>query len=225
MPSALPPAVWRSRIRSFAQQPVCVGNGRLAMISSAITRRESLIALGAAASSLVVWEGATWTAAAAPNLARRRVLRVAHLTDVHVQPERRAGDGMTACLHHVQQLADRPEPIFTGGDSIMDSFEADDARTTLPWDPWHRVLKDETSIAVRSCIGNRDVWGWAKSKSKTTGDEPNWGKRRAVEMLRLDERYYTFAQAGWQFIVLARIQPRSDGREGYTAYLDEPQRA
>jgi 3',5'-cyclic AMP phosphodiesterase CpdA len=157
------------------------------------------------------------------NAARKRALRVAHLTDIHVEPERRAGEGMAACLHHVQQLADEPELIVTGGDSVMDSFEADDARTTLQWDLWRRVLASDCSTSVRSCIGNHDVWGWAKSKSKTTGNEPTWGKKRAVEMLRLEERYYAFSQAGWQFIVLDSTQPLPDGSEGYTAHVDEVQ--
>ncbi|MCU0299045.1 MAG: metallophosphoesterase, partial [Candidatus Nanopelagicales bacterium] len=151
------------------------------------------------------------------------MLRVAHLTDIHVQPQQRAGEGMAACLRHLQQLADQPELILTGGDSIMDSLAADDARTRLQWDLWHKVLRDECSLPVRSCIGNHDVWGWEKSKSKTTGNEPGWGKQRAVDMLRIDERYYTFAQGGWHFIVLDSTQPPPDGGEGYVAGVDEAQ--
>jgi 3',5'-cyclic AMP phosphodiesterase CpdA len=153
----------------------------------------------------------------------RRALRIAHLTDIHVQPERRAGEGMSACLHHVQELADKPDLIVTGGDSIMDSFAVDDARAKLQWDLWNKVLRDQCSIPVRSCIGNHDIWGWAKSKSKTTGDEPNWGKKRAIEMLRLADRYYSFPQAGWQFVVLDSTQPKPDGSEAYMAGLDERQ--
>ncbi len=154
--------------------------------------------------------------------ARKRSLRVAHLTDVHVQPELRAGEGLAACLEHVQKLSDRPELIITGGDHVMDSFEADDARTALQWNLWNTVLKKECDIPSHSCIGNHDVWGWAKSKSKTTGQEPNWGKRRATEMLQLGQRYYTFSQAGWQFIVLDSIHD-VPGQEFYIGQLDEAQ--
>ena len=194
------------------------------MQNSGITRRDSIITLGAAAAGLLTWGTTPRTAdATAPNAVRKRALRIAHLTDIHVEPELRAGEGMAACLHHVQQLADKSDLIVTGGDSVMDSFEADDARTTLQWDLWHSVMKNECSTPVRSCIGNHDVWGWAKSKSKTTGDEPTWGKKRAIEMLRLEDRYYSFSQAGWQFIVLDSTQPLPDGSEGYTANLDEAQ--
>jgi Icc protein len=194
------------------------------MTNNTLTRRETLGLLGA--SALAVAAGGALTSsirAEVPAPMRKRALRVAHLTDLHVQPERRALEGMTACLHHVQKLADPVELILTGGDSIMDSFDADDARTTLQWDIWHKVLKNENSLPIRSAIGNHDVWGWSKSKSKTSGKESNWGKKRSVEMLKLEERYYTFTQGGWNFIVLDSIQPLSDNREGYTAHVDEQQ--
>lgn len=156
-----------------------------------------------------------------PTPARKRSIRIAHLTDIHVQPERKADQGMIACLHHVQRLRDKPDLILTGGDSIMDSFESTDSRTKLQWDIWHRNLKDECSLPVKSAIGNHDIWGWKKSRSKATGEEPNYGKKRATEMLRLDERYYSFDQGGWHFIVLDSTQ--SDGGEGYRAFLDDEQ--
>lgn len=162
--------------------------------------------------------------APSPNNARRRVLRFAHLTDIHVQPERRGREGFIACLQHVQSLSEPPELIITGGDSIMDSFEADDARTQLQWDLWHDILRNECSIPVKSCIGNHDLWGWNKQKARTTGEEPNYGKQRAMDNLKLDERYYSAALpgAGWTLIVLDSTQPREGG--GYAAYLDEAQR-
>jgi Icc protein len=195
-----------------------------AMHDNRVTRRESIIALGTSVAGLLTPPAILQTAVAGtPAAGRKRALRVAHHTDIHVQPERRARDGMIACLHHVQQQRDKPDLIVTGGDSIMDSFAADDARTKLQWDLWTSVLKNECSTPVRSCIGNHDVWGWAKSKSKTTGDEPSWGKKRAIEMLRIEDRYYTFSQAGWRFIILDSTQLRPDGGDGYTAHLDEPQ--
>jgi 3',5'-cyclic AMP phosphodiesterase CpdA len=190
-----------------------------------LSRRDALLGLSAATIAAAAGTlGSTSALGAAPTAApRRRSLRVAHLTDIHVQPELRAAEGMAACFRNVQQLAEPPELILTGGDSVMDSFEADDARTQLQWDLWTSVLKNDCSLDVRSCIGNHDVWGWSKSKSRTTGAEPNWGKRRAVEMLHLEERYYSFDRAGWRFIVLDSTQPLADGVEGYKAFLDEPQ--
>ncbi len=194
------------------------------MTNLSLTRRETLSLLGASAIGAAAWGGISLPAHAQEiNPNRKRALRVAHLTDLHVQPELRATEGMAACLHHVQQLPEAPQLILTGGDSIMDSFDADDARTKLQWDIWHNVLKQDCSVPVRSAIGNHDIWGWNKKSSKTTGEEPNYGKLRSTEMLKLDNRFYTFEQGGWQFIVLDSTQPLSDDREGYTAHVDEEQ--
>jgi 3',5'-cyclic AMP phosphodiesterase CpdA len=154
----------------------------------------------------------------------RRVLRVAHITDIHVQPERRAGEGMAACLKHVQSLDEAPGLILTGGDHVMDAAAQGRDRTKLQWDLWSRVLRAENSIPVRSCIGNHDIWGWNQSKSGARGDEPDYGKKWAVEALGLPHRYYSFSQAGWHFITLDGVQPAGPRGEGsHSAYLDEEQ--
>jgi 3',5'-cyclic AMP phosphodiesterase CpdA len=194
------------------------------MRDTLITRRDSIISMGAAAAGLVAWsESPRWANAETSAASRKRAIRVAHLTDLHVQPELRAAEGMGACLRHVQELVDKPGLILTGGDSVMDSFEADDARTALQWKIWTDVLKGDCSIPVRSCIGNHDVWGWDKARSKTSGSEPNWGKNRATEMLGLDQRFYTFSQAGWQFVVLDSVHSPPAGHGGYTGMLDDEQ--
>jgi Icc protein len=151
---------------------------------------------------------------------RKRVLRFAHLTDIHVQPELRAGDGMSACFKHVQSQADKPELILTGGDHVMDSMAADAARTRLQWNLFKKKVKDECSLAIESCIGNHDVFGWTKSSSKATGDEPTYGKNMAMEMLGFAKPYRTFDRAGWRFIVLDSIFPH---KESYIGRLDDTQ--
>lgn len=186
-------------------------------MSDRITRREAVKVIGAAA----ILGSVPFSARAQAPVHRKRSIRIAHLTDIHVQPERKADEGLIACLRHVQSHADKPELILTGGDSVMDSFEADDARTRLQWDLWHRYFKSECSLPIKSAIGNHDIWGWNKKRSKTTGDEANHGKKRAIEMLRLDQRYYSFDRAGWRFLVLDSTQPH--GEHGYRAFLDEEQ--
>jgi hypothetical protein len=163
----------------------------------------------------------------APSVAgqRKRALRVAHLTDIHVQPERGAGDGFAACLHHVQSQPDRPDVIFTGGDSIMDSMSKDAARTQLQWDLWRDVLKADCSLPVFSAVGNHDIWGWNKRRSSTTGDEALWGKKWATDALRLDRSYHSFDRSGWHFIFLDSILPEHDEttKQHYMAGLDDGQ--
>ncbi len=152
---------------------------------------------------------------------RKRVLRFAHLTDVHVKPERGAGQGMAAALQHAQSLDDPPEMIFTGGDGIMDALAATRSRTKQQWQLWNSILKSECSLPLEHCIGNHDIWGWSKSKSETTGDEPLWGKQWALEAYGLEKSYRSYDRAGWHFIVLDSIQLRPQG--GYVAVLDDEQ--
>jgi len=188
--------------------------------SSLLSRRGLMrtAVAGAAAGALPV----PTARAAVPTPARsaKRVLRIAHLTDIHVQPERKGGEGMAACLHHVQSLRDRPDVIFTGGDLVMDSSGADEARTRLQWDLFQRVLKAENGLPVEHCIGNHDVWGIHKKDSKTTGSEPLYGKKWALEVCGLETRYRSFERAGWHFIVLDSTFVTENG---YKGRLDEEQ--
>ena len=46
----------------------------------------------------------------------KRVLRFAHPTDIHVQPELRGAQGMDQAFKHLMGLKDKPEMILVGGD-------------------------------------------------------------------------------------------------------------
>ena len=158
-----------------------------------------------------------------PTSQRKRALRVAHMTDFHIQPELAADQGSTAAFHHMQALADRPELVLTGGDHVMDTFEHDFDRSKALWDLWTKIRKDHCSLAIESAIGNHDIWGWNKSKSKTTGTEKTWGKSWALEMLGLSAPYRSFDRAGWHFIILDTVHVDPADANGYIGALDEPQ--
>jgi 3',5'-cyclic AMP phosphodiesterase CpdA len=161
------------------------------------------------------------TASPAPGATeRRRVLRLAHLTDIHVQPDGKAIDGLAACLEHVHHLPDRPDLILNGGDSIMDAMGRDERAVAAQWEVWDRVLRKCCSLPIVHCIGNHDVWGLHKERSRTTGAESMYGKRWPQERFGLAERFFSFDRAGWHFVVLDSTFPRDDG---YTARLDEAQ--
>lgn len=151
---------------------------------------------------------------------RKRVLRLAHLTDIHVQPERHAKQGLAACLRHVQAQKDRPDLILSGGDTIMDGFEQTKERTQTQWTLLKQVLKEECRTPIEFCIGNHDIWGWHKERSKTTGDEPGYGKTWAMDEFGIAERFRSFDRAGWHFVVLDSVFPKGNG---YTARLDDAQ--
>jgi 3',5'-cyclic-AMP phosphodiesterase len=146
-----------------------------------------------------------------PRPNRKRVLRLAHLTDVHVYSERMSAQGFAECLNHVQAQHDQPEMIFFGGDNVMnvdgDGRNTADEQLRI----WNKVLKDHCSLPYKIVVGNHDV----------LANNPVDGKRWAVDSYGLPNRYYSFEQAGWNFIVLDSTFPLE---EGYKGRLDEEQR-
>ncbi len=194
-------------------------------MSSRVTRRKVLQTGGIAAAAALLGgrlmpRAAADPPATQPSGPRRPVLRIAHLTDIHVQPERRAAEGLTACLHHVQSQPDKPDLILTGGDLVMDTLGADFDRTKLQWNLFTRVLKDECGLPVEHCLGNHDIWGWDRKESGATGDEPQYGKKWALDVLGLESPYRSFERAGWHFVVLDSVSP---GANVYLGRLDEAQ--
>jgi 3',5'-cyclic AMP phosphodiesterase CpdA len=143
----------------------------------------------------------------------KRLLRLAHLTDVHVQPELQAGDGFSACLQHVQQGDDPPTLILFGGDNVMNVDAAANVgeRAEIQWKVWDTVLKEQCKLPYRICVGNHDV----------LGNKQDSGKAWAVEKYGLERSYYSFDQNGWHFIILDSTEPQASG--GYKARLDDAQ--
>jgi 3',5'-cyclic AMP phosphodiesterase CpdA len=160
---------------------------------------------------------------AAPAGSRKLSLRVAHLTDIHVEPELHAAEGLAAALHHVQSLDRKPELILTGGDHVFDCFAHDEARTKLQWELLHKVFKGENSLPVQHTIGNHDVWGWNKGKSKTSGNEPMWGKKWTMDQFGMARTYHSFDQSGWHFVCLDSIDHDPANPDGYVGNLGEEQ--
>lgn len=192
-------------------------------MSVRLDRRDLIRTAGGVGAGLLL-PGCASTAPAAspPATTRKRTLRFAHLTDIHLKPERGADAGFIAALHHAQSLDDPPTMLFNGGDAIMDALGQTAERTTTQWDLWHKITADHCALPIEHCIGNHDIWGWYTSKSGTTGDEPGWGKASALDQLGLDKPYRSFDRAGWHFVVLDSVQLR-EGGGAYVARLDDAQ--
>lgn len=154
------------------------------------------------------------------NSQRRRALRFAHVTDVHIMPERRAADGFRALLDHLQAVPDAPEFVIFGGDQIHDAFAQTEARSRMQFDLWAEVTESHLRLPARYVMGNHDIWGWNLERSRTTGEEPRHGKAWAREVFGMESDYYAFEAGGWKLIVLDSTHPRGTS---YVAQLDEPQ--
>lgn len=150
----------------------------------------------------------------------RRSLRIAYLTDIHIQPELQAPEGLTACLRNLRSLSDQPDLIINGGDAIMDALGATEERTQLQWKLWNELMKDMPE-RVEHCLGNHDIWGWNKTKSHTTGKEPLFGKTWAMTSLGMEKPYRSFDAGSWHFVILDSTFPNEE--KIYEARLDEEQ--
>ena len=93
--------------------------------SAESSRRDVLKGAAGLAAAVLAGSGSLRPASGAtsPPGGRRRVLRIAHLTDIHVQPELHAGEGMAACLRHAQEHY-KPDLVINTGDAIFDSMAA-----------------------------------------------------------------------------------------------------
>lgn len=151
----------------------------------------------------------------ANNFKKKKTLRFAHITDVHMQPGFKAPKGFEKCLHHIQNQKEPVNFIMNGGDTIMDALHTKKHKVKKQWRIYNEVLKNECSLKVFNCLGNHDVWG--------IGDHDLLaGKSWAFDMMQLEKGYYSFDAGGWHFIVLDSIHQRED-ESWYMAKLDEVQ--
>ncbi|MBL7727326.1 MAG: metallophosphoesterase [Dinghuibacter sp.] len=162
---------------------------------------------------------------AAPELTfadagKKKPLRFAHITDIHVQPGIIPETGMAKALHHVQQSPYKPSFIINTGDSVMDTLKTDRAATQQQWNLFTGILAKENSLPIHHAIGNHDVWGWFIKENRPESD-PLYGKEWVKQALHLPERFYRFDKGNWTFVVLDSTQNNPAG--GYIAYIDEVQ--
>lgn len=178
--------------------------------------RRTLLKNAGLLSVITAFPGLKSFADAGANKARMQVLRFAHLTDVHLEPELNAPKGFQSCLHHLQSQQSQPSFILSGGDCIFDALQQPKDRVETQWSLWNNILRAENSLPVEYCIGNHDCWGFGQTS------DPLYGKKYALEKMHLQKPYRSFDKAGWHFIILDSIQPKADG-SWYTCMLDEEQ--
>jgi Icc protein len=175
---------------------------RFSDMSTPDISRRDIIRAGVIAGTGIV--AASALAAAAPQ---PRPFRVAHLTDMHVQPELRAGEGYAAALASLVKLDPQPDLIITGGDHVMDSTDQSLARAKAQWDVYNREIA-RIKRPIHSILGNHDVFGWGvrEISDQTVG----YGKELALDQLEMTRAYYSFEAGGWKFIMLDSMTRRDN---------------
>jgi 3',5'-cyclic AMP phosphodiesterase CpdA len=128
------------------------------------------------------------------------VLRVAHLTDVHLKGQFDAPEKFTRCLHHVQQQFPKVDFILNGGDIVFDMNKENITTIDAQWELWHNLIKSECSLPIHYCLGNHDIWWNENDKGQTT-----YGKAYSMDKIGLQKAYYSFNKNGWKFIMLDSV--------------------
>ena len=147
---------------------------------------------------------------------KKRLLRVAHVTDIHVMPGRVPEYGMAAAMHRLNALADKPDFIITGGDAIMDACGTPKDKVKGMWSTFHNIWKSDNAIIGYHTIGNHDLYNISHS-AQSYPDAKKW----ACDEFQLSQRYYSFDKGKWRFIILDSIHQRPV--LGYLGRLDEEQ--
>lgn len=147
----------------------------------------------------------------------KKVLRIAHITDVHVQPLIGAVKGFERCLNHIQNLPEKPDFIINSGDCIMDAHGHKESKVKRQWELFQKVIKSENSLPIFSIMGNHDICCEGDS-----GHTFNDGKKWAMDEMSLDKPYYSFEKNGWHFSMLDSVQMKMDGTY-YSGNLGEEQ--
>jgi len=143
---------------------------------------------------------------------KKRVLRVAHITDVHIRPEYNAPNRFRKCMEDIKKHG--IDLILNGGDTIYAADYGNITRERVldQWRIWDELRSEFKDIDVHSCLGNHDMWWAAPDKQ-----DAMYGKDFVVKKLGLPNRYYSFDKGGWHFIIL-------DSNNKNAGSLDEEQR-
>jgi len=130
---------------------------------------------------------------------RKPVLRIAHLTDVHLKDKWDAPARFARCLHHVQRQPN-VDMILNGGDIVFDMNKENLDTIQTQWKLWHSTIKSDCSLPMHYVLGNHDIW-WNENHK----GQARYGKQFAMEQLQLSAPYYSFVKRGWKFILLDSV--------------------
>jgi 3',5'-cyclic AMP phosphodiesterase CpdA len=141
--------------------------------------------------------GGSMAAQELKNVKAKKVLRIANITDVHLNAENNAPQRFSKCLNEIKNQ--QVDFFLNGGDSIMaaDYDHINREQVTEMWNLWKNSLKNISDYEIYSCLGNHDMWWAAPNRN-----DPMYGKPFAMDQLNMPAPFYSFNKADWHFIVL-----------------------
>ena len=134
------------------------------------------------------------------SIDKKAVLRIAHLTDIHLKNQFDAPTRFVKCLHHVQQQLPKVDLILNGGDVVFDMNKENLSTISDQWALMNKTMQMECSIPVHYCLGNHDIWWNEDDKGQAL-----YGKKYSMDQLKLSKPYYSMVKSGWKIIVLDSV--------------------
>lgn len=158
-------------------------------------RRDLLRNIGLSTGAIAIGNNSIAESTGKPK--SKRVLRIVHITDVHIRPEHNAPERFKKCLEEIK--THQPDFFLNGGDTIYaaDYDNITRERVNIQWDIWKDCIKSIGNVEIHSCLGNHDMWWAAPNK-----DDEMYGKNYVVKQTAMPNRYYSFTKANWHFIIL-----------------------
>ena len=141
----------------------------------------------------------------------------AFMTDLHVQPEKRADEGVARAIEKVNELG--PDFVITGGDLIMDALGQTQGRS----DSLYRMydsLQQGFEMPVYNTLGNHELFG-IYERSGVDRSHPLYGEKMYEKYL--GKPYYAFDHKGWRFYIFDSVDDTGEGR--YYGHVDSVQLA
>lgn len=140
------------------------------------------------------------------------VLRIAHITDVHIRPEYNAPERFKRCIEKIKEH--KVDFFLNGGDSIFaaDYGNITRERVNEQWAIWKALRAEFDTYEMHSCLGNHDMWWACPDRS-----DKMYGKPYVVSQLEIPNRHYSFEKKGWHFVIL-------DSNNNNAGSLDADQR-
>lgn len=162
----------------------------------------------------VTFVGALLAQSASPD---RERFSFAFLTDIHLQPERRAPVGFQMAIDKVNEL--NPDFVISGGDQVYDVMRGNQARADTLFRLYTEMSKG-FNMPVYNTVGNHDLFAiYPESPEDENHPDYKYGMYRRY----LGDTYYSMDHKGWHFIVLNSLGVTPEKK--YKAEVDSMQLA
>ncbi len=125
------------------------------------------------------------------------------MTDIHIQPELGATDGLIKAIDTANKL--NADFVLTGGDLVFDVLRGNRPRGDSLFQLYKETIK-RLKMPVYNVIGNHELFGIYEGSGISPAD-PDY--KYGMYKRYLGETFYSFNHKGWHFIALNSIDEKN----------------